>query len=353
MPFYSPLRYPGGKRRLAPVVMRLLEENRLADVQYVEPYVGGAAIALALLFEEYASIIHINDLSRPVYAFWHAALNRADWLCRKIEKTKITMAERARQRSVYEQRDDADLGDLGFATLFLNRTNRSGIIAGGVIGGKAQAGKWGLDARFNKGSLIERIQRISRYRHRIRLYQSDALAFTKTVVPNITGKVLVFYDPPYVDSGEKLYLNDYEIEDHRKLADCVIRLGKPWVVTYDYAAVGHKLYPVQRRIVYGLPYSAQERYRGREAMFLSDAIRVPQEWNSSKPFRLSPPRSEYPLYGRMEVIRPHTEMIERPEATDGFTRAVKTVLSVPKSALPNPFKKTALNRKSTAVRKKS
>jgi hypothetical protein len=88
-------------------------------------------------------------------------------------------------------------------------------------------------------------------------------------------------------------------------------------------------------------------------MFLSDAIRVPQEWNSSKPFRLSPPRSEYPLYGRMEVIKPHTEMIERPEATDGFTRAVKTVLSVPKSALPNPFKKTALNRKSTAVRKES
>jgi DNA adenine methylase len=154
MPFYTPLRYPGGKRRLAPTVMRLLESNGLRDVEYVEPYAGGASLALALLLEEYASAIHINDLSRPVYAFWHSVLNDTANLCRRIESVEVTMEEWYRQRAVYDQRDTEALDDLALATLFLNRTNRSGIIAGGVIGGKNQTGKWGLDARFNKSELI-------------------------------------------------------------------------------------------------------------------------------------------------------------------------------------------------------
>src|SRR5215211_6202291 len=131
MPYYTPLRYPGGKRRLAATVVQFLKQNGLKDVKYVEPYAGGAAIALALLLEEYASVVHINDLSRPVYAFWHTLLNDNDGLCRRLDRVKVTMREWRRQRSVYERRETADLADLGFATLFLNRTNRSGIIGGG------------------------------------------------------------------------------------------------------------------------------------------------------------------------------------------------------------------------------
>ena len=162
MPFYTPLRYPGGKKRLAPVVMRLLEVNGLKDIEYAEPYAGGASMALTLLFEEYASAIHINDLSRPVYAFWHTVLNEADELCRRIDRVKVTMREWHRQHKIYEQRETADLADLGFAAFFLNRTNRSGIIGGGVIGGKGQGGDWKLDARFTKADLIRRASPHSR-----------------------------------------------------------------------------------------------------------------------------------------------------------------------------------------------
>ena len=135
MPFYSPLRYPGGKRRLASAVTQLLDANNLKNVTYVEPFAGGAAIGLALLLEEYATTIHINDLSRPVYAFWHTVLHDSKELCRRIERAKLTVSEWRQQRKVYEERETAQLDDLGFAAMYLNRTNRSGIIDGGVIGG--------------------------------------------------------------------------------------------------------------------------------------------------------------------------------------------------------------------------
>lgn len=68
---------------------------------------------------------------------------------------------------------------IGFSTFFLNRTNRSGILKGGVIGGKNQEGQWKLDARYNKSDLISRIQKISKNRERIDLYNMDAIDFIK------------------------------------------------------------------------------------------------------------------------------------------------------------------------------
>jgi DNA adenine methylase len=304
MPYYTPLRYPGGKRRLATVVIRLLEENGLRNVQYVEPYAGGSAIPLELLFGEYASVVHINDLSRPVYAFWHTVLNETGELCQRIRRVKVTTREWHRQRAVYDRRDTADLSDLGFAALFLNRTNRSGIIGGGIIGGRRQKAKWLIDARFNKDELIRRIRKIGRYSNRIRLYQQDALAFMHRTLPKIGPKAFVFFDPPYIENGRGLYLNNYTVEDHRRIAACVGELGVPWVVTYDYAATRYQLYH-HRRMVFGLPYSAQDRYVGREVMFFSDRLKLPPGWRTAARLTLSPPKSKYPFYGMVEAPKPY------------------------------------------------
>ena len=256
--------------------MRLLEANNLPDVQYAEAYAGGASIALALLFEEYASVIHINDLSRPVYAFWHLVLNDCEALCRRIDQVKVTMREWKQQRAIYERRDTADLDELGFAAFFLNRTNRSGIIDGGVIGGQNQTGQWPLDARFNKAELIQRIRKIARYNSRIRLYQLDALDFTNRIIPTLGRNSFAFYDPPYIENADdELYLNNYQIADHITLAKRIIGLTTPWIVTYDEAALKQEMFEAQRRIVYWLHYTSQDRYEGKEVMFLSNGLEVP------------------------------------------------------------------------------
>ena len=300
MPYYTPLRYPGGKRRLFGVVARLLEENGLNGVQYAEPYAGGAAVGLSLLFEEYASVIHLNDLSRPIFAFWYSVLHSTDELCERVERAAVTMEEWHRQRAVLESGEAADLTDLGFATLFLNRTNRSGIIAGGVIGGKMQRGAWTITARFNKPEIIQRIKKIGRYRTRIFLSQMDAVDFVQQKLSSLGSDSFAFLDPPYIANGKGLYLNDYTAESHVELAAAVAKLQVPWICTYDRAAIDLGLYGSHRRIEYDLPYMAQGRHRGGEVMFLSHDISLPQEWlEAAGPVRITPPSSTYKLFGTL------------------------------------------------------
>ncbi len=189
---FTPLRYPGGKAKLAAYVKRLMKENRLLDGEYVEPYAGGAAIALELLFHEYVSRIHINDVSKPVHAFWRGVLSHTEEFCRRIMKTPLTVVQWDKQKRILERPDEHHEVDLGFATFFLNRTNRSGILNGGIIGGRDQTGPWKIDARYNAKELVSRVQTIARMEHRIKLTRQDALKFLKGGVSKWPEQTLIY-----------------------------------------------------------------------------------------------------------------------------------------------------------------
>lgn len=271
--YTSPLRYPGGKGKVANFIKLVFIENDLVGGEYVEPYAGGASVALSLLFEEYAGAVHINDINRSVYAFWTAVLVEPDELCRRITDVRVDMDQWYRQREVQATADPDPL-DLAFSTFFLNRCNRSGIIGGGVIGGQDQTGTWRIDARFNKADLTRRIQKIARFKSRISLTNEDAAAFLERWT-DPGGDALIYLDPPYYVKGEGLYENFYLHEHHVEISRRVEALRGPWIVSYDTAPPVLDLYEGRRSLRYSLSYSAGDRYRGDEVMFFSDDLAVP------------------------------------------------------------------------------
>ncbi len=274
---YSPLRYPGGKGKVARFIKEIVRANGLSDGRYVEPYAGGAAVAWELLLTGVVRRVSINDISLPVFAFWHSVLNATDDLCRLIRECPLTVEEWDKQKEIFRRPEEADYLNLGFAFFFLNRTNRSGILNGGIIGGRNQTGNWKIDARFNRQDLAFRIQKIASLRSRIELTQLDAVEFIKGNAERFGIKTLLYIDPPYFEKGRFLYHDAYGEEDHATVAEAVAELnGLNWIVSYDDVRPIHDLYAQAPWLQYTLNYSARNATRGREVMFFSPKLVVPE-----------------------------------------------------------------------------
>ena len=271
----TPLRYPGGKSQLTPFVAELLRENDLFYGAYAEPFAGGAGIAVKLLLEDYISEVYLDDFDAAIYALWHSILKFTDELCELIQNTDVTITEWHRQREIYFNFSQARIVEKGFATLFLNRTNRSGIIKAGVIGGLDQAGAYALDCRFNKTDLIRKIQRIASRREKIHLTCLDAVEFLAKVVPTTSKNTLVNLDPPYFNKGPELYANFYKHADHAALAKMVSKLKRRWMVTYDDTPEIRALYSQFPTYCTNLNYSAQVKRIGTELLVLDPKLLAP------------------------------------------------------------------------------
>jgi DNA adenine methylase len=273
---FSPLRYPGGKGKLARFVAEVVKRNGLQDGMYVEPYAGGAAVALELLLTGLVRRVHINDLSRPIYAFWIGVLEHTDEFNRMVVDTPLDIETWSRMKRIFGNPNDADDLQLGFATFYLNRTNRSGILNGGPIGGRSQNATWNMDARYNRTDLVARIERISRVSRRITLTNLDARQMLRLHAKNWPERTLIYLDPPYYEKGRELYYNFYRPEDHAGVASAIRGLTNlHWIVSYDDVSPIHDLYLTERWLQYQIGYSARERTTGREAMFFSQRLMVP------------------------------------------------------------------------------
>ena len=274
----SPLRYPGGKTCLYGLASRILRVNRLERGHYVEPFAGGCGLALSLLYEGHVSDIHINDIDPSIWSFWHSVLNRTEEFVAMVADTPITIEEWLRQRGIYREPNASNSLALGFATFFLNRTNRSGIIKdAGVIGGLLQKGNYKLDCRFNRVDLARRINRVKKYKNRIHLYKMDAIDFIQQIEGNLPSSAFFCLDPPYFNKGSSLYTSFYNPSDHESLSKVVLAMDQPWIVTYDNAPPIRSLYRDRRQYEFDINYSLETKRIGTELLVASKGLKMPRE----------------------------------------------------------------------------
>ncbi|WP_019540492.1 DNA adenine methylase [Proteiniphilum acetatigenes] len=279
---YSPLRYPGGKNKLSAFIAQVCVDNKV-NGHYVEPYAGGASVALFLLFEGFVKRITINDKDRSIYAFWYSVLNHTNQLCELVQNTDVTIEEWKRQRFVQENKRKANLLELGFSTLFLNRTSRSGIINAGVIGGINQDGNYLIDCRFNKEDIIKKIRQIAKNKKNIRLYCKDALKLIDKIQQEADNENTIFYfDPPYYLKASTLYMNHYKENDHKLVSEKIRAIQNvKWIVSYDNVPEIRNLYKDCVKKEYSFKHTAYSIRIGQEILFFSSTIKQPKipNWN--------------------------------------------------------------------------
>ncbi len=272
----SPLRYPGGKGLLYSRLRQIIRDNGLTSSTYVEPYAGGAGAALGLLVSGQVSRIVINDLDPAVSAFWRAVVDYPQEFSRLVSTVELTVEEWEKQREAYVSSPRDDCLTLGFATFYLNRTNRSGVLNGGPIGGKDQTGNYKIDARFNRGTLVERIRLIALHAERIVVTSDDG----RDVIGQYGGdaSAFIYADPPYFEKAGSLYMNAFKAADHLQLAECLNQVDEAhWVLTYDNVPQVANLYADRRRRLFSLNYSAHRVTKAQEIMVFSDSLTIPED----------------------------------------------------------------------------
>ena len=278
----NPLRYPGAKRSLVNYVDNLIHANNLQGCRFYEPYAGSAVVGLELLKKNTIDHLVLCEKDPLIASLWECIFNKTDELCAMIQDTPITI-ETWQNLDIY--RHTTELNDytpieLGFAGLFFNRTNFSGIIKANPIGGIRQASTYTIDCRFNKPRIIDIIQQLSEYRARVEVHCSDALEFMKSQQSHfISETCFSYFDPPYYDKGSKIYRYFYHNQDHLNLCDYVKNVRHlDWLISYDDAPFICGLYGgtgMQYRPFY-LDYSCASKVRTHGKELLISNLPLPQ-----------------------------------------------------------------------------
>ena len=283
--YYSPLRYPGGKGKLASFMEYMIDQLGHRGGTYIEPFAGGAGIAMELLLRNVVSRIVINDYDKAVWSFWKAILTETDRFVEEIRMVPLTVDEWQKQHEILVTQNDKYSFELGFAAFYMNRTNRSGIIKGGVIGGQEQAKDWKMDVRFKREELVTRIQRIAARKKDIKLYNKDVNSFIKNYVPLYEENALIYFDPPYFRKGQQLYMNFFNYKDHVRIEQEIREhVNCDWIITYDYEPQIEEIYHNYNLRLYDLNYSVSTKRKANELMIFKDGIFIPsdEELNSKK-----------------------------------------------------------------------
>ncbi len=285
----TPLRYPGGKSVFTGFFSSFIEANNIQNPIYIEPYCGGSGAAINLLLENKVNQIWLNDANYSIYSFWYSIKHFGEQFLDKLDVTEVNLKQWKIQKEILSSKwnkteSESDLFINGFATFFLNRSNRSGILSAGPIGGSTEESQlnanYKLDARFNKTSLVPKIQSIVNRKNDLIVSNLDALELLDELEnqsDDFKSNSLVYLDPPYYKQGSGLYLNYYKPEDHKTISQYLSKeFSWKWLLSYDNVEQIRNLYGDFPQYSFYLNYSAQEAKLGSELLIHSNNSGLPQ-----------------------------------------------------------------------------
>jgi DNA adenine methylase len=288
----SPLRYPGGKRRLVPYIAAVLRANELRPDLFVEPFAGGASVALELAATGLVGQIGLADLDPWIASFWQTVFEDCDWLCRRVESIDVDLAtwDRLKRTRAKSRRWQA------LACLFINRTSFNGALhpSAGAIGGRAQASGYDLACRFPRARLIGRLRACEQLAAEgkvawVRCAPAlEVIRDARLQTKRENKQLFTYLDPPFWAKSRELYRYSFVDFEHEELAQALLWLREPWLLSYDVAPDIERLYARHdvRRANVELLYTATQRAAYEELVVTNLADlpldtrmwRTKQEW---------------------------------------------------------------------------
>lgn len=281
MSLYSPLRYPGSKRKLSNYLGRVLSHNRLKTGVLVEPFVGGGNIFINFLYQNKKGRAIIADKDGLIYSFWKVLFSEPEYLISFVRRTRVNLKTFDYYRYISSHSAKFSKKKLAEACLFLNRTSYSGILndSAGPIGGREQKSAFKIDCRFGKENLIKKIKTISAFKDRVKVLPYSWERTLRFIDKNEKGKksnLLYYFDPPFFKKADRLYRHHFSETSHKKLRDRLVKLKRPWILSYDRAQEIRNLYSSFSRIHVSMPYSINSPAKRLEKELIITPLKLPR-----------------------------------------------------------------------------
>ena len=257
--YLSPLRYPGAKSLLYPVLGGIfegaIERAGMSFDLLVEPFAGGASTSLRLVAEGKVERVLLADADPVVAAFWQVAAADTDYIIDRMHDEyaryvdvggAAALARWDHWKHWTPTPGDSNASvrrDRAMRCLFLNRTTFSGILHGraGPLGGRAQTSKHTIGCRFNPDDLAERlrfIEHLYRSNRLVDVWRADWRTTLDTIASRykllLPDNVVAYLDPPYLTKSERLYPEAAGAFPHAELAAYLRSEARfRWVLSYD------------------------------------------------------------------------------------------------------------------------
>ena len=253
----TPLRYPGGKSRVAPM---LIEKFPSGIKEFREPFLGGASVAL-LFSQKHPEIpVWVNDKYEYLYNFWVTLQEDGDNLSDVLVgiKEDHSTEEKAKELFISAKEEISKADPFRKAVLFwiLNKCSYSGLTENSSFSASASRQNFTTRGAKHLKNISEIIQH----------WEITNLDYTEVLQPDGDG-VFCFLDPPY-KIGSYLYGTNAEMHktfDHDDFIAQCKKCPNKWMVTYNNdidLKEGYKGYNQEEfRITYGMKHRADNRHK--------------------------------------------------------------------------------------------